>query len=69
MFLREAFPEGFEGQGRDEIHQVNFAVHQELQQADAGAVVEHVVRLGIHGDFVHPVECGVERGEAGGGID
>ena len=69
VFGGEARPEGLEIDGGEGVDQKNFPGDQELQQADAGAVMVHVVRLGIEGAFLHPLERGKERGQLAGLVD
>jgi hypothetical protein len=65
----EALPERSERQGCHQVHQVNLAGDEELEQAHAGVEVEHVIRFGIHRDLLDAVEGGVERGELVGAIN
>jgi len=52
-----------------DIDEENLSVDQKLQQAKPGAVMKHVVRLGIEGDFVHAVQGGEQRCELPGLVD
>jgi hypothetical protein len=70
VFRGEARPESGEVEaGCEDVDEVDFAGHVELQEADARLIVVHVVRLGIEGDLVCAVESGVERGELAGLVD
>jgi hypothetical protein len=62
--LGESVPEGREIEvGCEGVHEVDFAVDIELEQAEPDLVVKHVVRLGIEEDLVDAVEGGQERSE------
>ena len=64
MLVREHAPERLElHSGREDIDEKNFAVDEELQQADPRFVVIHVVRLGIEEHLVHPLERGQQRSQ------
>jgi hypothetical protein len=68
----EFLPERSEGDGErggEHIDEEDFAVGEELEQAHAGAVVIHVVGLGIEGDLVHAVEGGEQGGQLIGLVD
>ena len=66
----EFLPERAEREERcEDVDEENFAVDEELEQAHAGAVVIHVVGLGIEGDFVHAVKGGEQRGQLVGLVD
>ncbi len=70
VLRREFLPERAESKQRGEhVHEEDFAGDEELEQAHAGAVVIHVVGLGIEGDFVHAVEGGEQGGQLGGLVD
>ena len=66
---REFLPKRCQRQRGEHINEEHLAIHQKLEEAHAGAVVEHVVRLGIEGDFVHAVERGQQRFELVGCVD
>lgn len=70
VFRGEAGPEGGEVEaGGEDIDEVDLAGHVELQEADARAVVVHVVRLGIEGGFVGAIEGREEGRELRGLVD
>ena len=69
VFFGQPLPESVEGQPGERVDEVDLVVHQKLEEAEAGLVMEHVVRLGIEGDFVHAVESRKQRGELAGLID
>jgi hypothetical protein len=55
----ESVPEGCEIEvGCEGVHEVDFAVDIELEQAEPDLVVKHVVRLGIEEDLVDAGEGG-----------
>ncbi len=55
--------------GRQHVDQVDFLAHEELHQADPRLVVVHVVRLGIQGDLVHPVQGVQQRRQRAGLVE
>ena len=69
VFGRQSRPEPVEGQRRQEIDQKNRPVNHHLQQADAGAVAEEIVGLGVERDLGDAVKGGKERRELRGLVD
>ena len=70
VFFREDLEEWLDFQaGSEDIDEEDLTIDQELEEADAGLVVIHVVRLGIEGDFVHAVEGLEQRSKRAGLID
>lgn len=69
VFFREPFPERFEVDLREHVDEINFSGDEELQQADAGAVVEEIVGLRIDRRLLGPIESGEERRKLRGGFD
>ena len=63
VLLGEAVPEAGEVQAGEGVDEEDLAIDQELQQAEAGLVVVHVVGLGIEGDLIHAIERREQRGE------
>ena len=51
------------GEVGEQVHEVDLADGEDLQEADARLVAEQVVGLGIERDFGAAIERGEERGE------
>ena len=58
VLLGQTGPERLQVEVCEDIHEVDIASHQELEQADPHPVVEHVVGFGIQGDFLYAVDRG-----------
>lgn len=70
VFLREHLEEGLDVQTRcEDIDEIDFAVDEELKEADPGLVVIHVVRLGIEEDLLHAGQRGEQRVEGTGLVE
>ena len=70
VFLREEGEERFDFQpGGEDVDEEDLVVHEQLEEADAGFVVIHVVRLGIEEDFVDAAEGGEQRREGAGLVE
>jgi len=66
VLLRHPRPEGLQIEGRERVHEKDLSSDQKLEKANPDTVAEHIVRLGIEGYLIHPIERLEERSELAG---